>query len=138
VNDQDFAAAASAVIPILLLVLATEERLGIAKLEWLRTPRLHALARLLGSLVVGEMLALGSLRRDAVPYPVVAFLVVVIGAALALLAWGIGWSIWLRYSDLVPKEGTPGKQAFWVIGAVVVCAVALAGAWCLQIAGFAV
>src|SRR5215471_6323386 len=114
--NANFFEASAAVIPILLLVLATADALGFAKPEWRNTPRLHAIAVLLSGLIVGEVLALGALRHKSVSFGVVAYVMVVIAAALVLVVWGIGWSIWKRFPKDVPKAGTWGKKAFYAIG----------------------
>src|SRR4051794_37654822 len=123
---SNFFTAASAVIPIVLLVLATEERLGFVKPEWRRSGKLHLIAVLLAALIVGEVLALGAIRRDSTSFAVQVYLVVVIACALALVAWGIGWSVWAKYPDEVPAARTWQKKAFYSIGILTVLAITAA------------
>jgi hypothetical protein len=131
VNDHDLLATSATVIPILLLVLAAQDRLGLVKQSWRSGWGLNAIALLLGALIVGEPIALGGMRHEPAPFWAVVYVTVVIGAALALMVWGIGWSIWYRYPDDVPGSGTVAKPVFWAIGAVVVTAIAAASAWAI-------
>jgi hypothetical protein len=117
------------VIPILLLVLAAQDRLGLVKQSWRSGWGLNAIALLLGALVVGEPIALGGMRQERAPDWALVYVIVVIGGALALMVWGIGWSIWYRYPDDVPDSGTVAKPVFWAIGALVVISVAVTTAW---------
>ena len=117
------------VIALLLLVLATEESLGLVKPEWRKWPRLHGVALLLGALIVGEVPSLGALRQDRVPAVIAGYVLLVIAFGFALAAWGIGWSTWLRYPESVPKDGSLQKKLFYAIGILTVLALAVVTWW---------
>jgi hypothetical protein len=129
---ESFFEASSAVIPILLLVLATEEKIGFVKPEWRRAGPLHGIALLLGALVVGEVLALGALHRQSTSLGVSAYIITVIAMALVWVVWGIGWSIWTRFPDDVPKAGTWGKKIFYGIGILTFAGIVLSMSWALS------
>lgn len=130
-SSQSFYAAAASVIPLLLLTLAARERLATVRDEWLKGGRLHLISVLLAAMVVAEVLALGSLRRDEVPFGVDIFILVTIACALGLVTWGLGWSIWQDHPDLVPGDRTWGKKAYYGIGLVTLVALAVASYWAL-------
>ena len=120
---------AAGVIPVLLLVLATQEKLGFVKPEWRRSGRLHLVALLLGALIVGEVIALAAIQRQRAPTATAAYLLVVIAGALALIAWGIGWSIWKAFPTDVPAAGSLAKKAFYTIGLATLAGLVGATCW---------
>ena len=131
-GSEAFFVTAAGVIPLLLLVLATEERLGLVKQEWRRSGRLHLVAVLLGALVVAEAVALAAVKRGSSSTFLVDYITITIAFALALVAWGIGWSIWAKYPADMPEAGTLQKRAFYAIGLVTVLMLCVTTWWALS------
>lgn len=117
------------IIPVLLLVLAAQDKLAFVKPEWRRSGWLHAISTLLGTLIVGEMLSLAAIWKHSDSTAIAAYLLVVTGASLALIAWGIGWSIWTSYPADVPPDGTLEKKAFYTIGLIMLAGLATTITW---------